>query len=230
MPDKITLLRDRIKTVKAVIFDMDGVLVDSERHHFLAHRKALAEFGVKIEKSFYIDHGISTDPSAFYAKAFHQQRLSDDLFHKIINRKKDIYKRLQQEEGIIPILPAISLVNALHKNKIPLAIGSGVHKDEVRNNLNVLKIDQCFSAIVAGGDFPIRNKPFPDIFLKVAELLKVQPKDCIAIEDSGNGAEAAISAGMNCIVIPNDFTKEHYFACAFVLASFNEVADLFQID
>lgn len=227
MTDQITLLKDRVRNTQAVVFDMDGILVDSEKHHFLAHQRALAEFGAEIDRSFYIAHGISTNPAMFYARAFNRERLPDELIKEIHDRKRDIYKRLQQEDGIIPIQPAIALVKTLHKRKIPLAIGTGVHKNEVKNNLKVLGIEQYFAVIVAGNDFPLRNKPFPDIYLKVAELLRLHPEECLAIEDSGNGAAAAVSAGMTCIVVPNDYTRAHHFAGATVMLSFDEVSEMF---
>ena len=226
MYDQITLLRDRIRTARAIVFDMDGVLVDSEKHHFLAHQKALAEFGVEIDKSFYIVHGVSKDPAMYYAEAFKQEKLPTELIEKILSRKSQIYKMLQEEEGIIPIEPAIALVNTLYERKIPLAIASTVHRDEVNNIMQHLRIDRCFTVIVAGDDFPLRNKPFPDIYFKVAELLGVHPIDCIAIEDSGNGATAAIKTGMTCVVVPNDYTRTHNFTEAIVLPTLSEIEKL----
>ena len=77
--------------------------------------------------------------------------------------------------------------------------------------------------VVAGGDLGLQNKPYPDIYLKAAELLGVHPMDCIAIEDSGNGATAATKAGMTCIVVPNEYTRTHVFAGAIVLDSFSKI-------
>lgn len=223
MSDQSASLRECIRAARAVVFDMDGVFVDSERHHFVAHQRALSEFGVKIDKPFYIAYGVSTNPALFYAKAFDQERLSSKLAEDIFSRKRQIYRELQEKEGIIVIEPAVTLVKTLYKREIPLAIASAVRRDEVIRTIQYLKIDRCFAVIAAGDDVSVRNKPFPDIYLKAAEHLGVNPVDCVAIEDSGNGAAAATRAGMTCIVVPNEYTRAHDFTGALVFSSFSEV-------
>ena len=223
MKDKSVSLRERIRTAKAVVFDMDGVLVDSERHHFLAHQRALNDFGVKVDKPFYIANGVSTNPAWFYAKAFGQGELSSEFAEDIFNRKRQVYRELQEEEGIVVIEPAITLVKTLYERKIPLAIASAVRRDEVMRTIQHLKIAGCFAAVVTGDDVSLRNKPFPDIYLKAAESLGVDPGECVAIEDSGNGATAAVEAGMTCIVVPSEYTSTHDFSGAIVFPSFSEV-------
>ena len=223
MNDQSASLRDHIRAARAVVFDMDGVLVDSERHHFMAHQKALSEFGVEIDKSFYIAHGVSTNPALFYAKAFNQEQLPPELAEDIFSRKRHIYRELQEKKRIVVIEPAVTLVKTLYELRIPLAIASAVYREEVSRAIKYLKIDRCFAVIVAGDDVPLRNKPFPDIYLKTAERLEVNPMDCVAIEDSGNGAAAATKAGMTCIVVPNEYTRAHDFTVALVFSSFSEV-------
>ncbi len=224
MDDSIRVLKGHPKSIKTVIFDMDGVLIDSEEHHFIAHKEALSEFGTKINKSFYIAHGISTDPALFYAKAFKEELLSNEVVEKILRRKMEIYEKLQKLEGIAAIAPAIDLVHLLNERKINTAICSAVNRREVERNLHLLKLDGFFKVMVAGGDFPIRNKPFPDIYLKTAKIMGISPEHCIVIEDSASGAEAAIRAGMVCIVIPNDYTKSQDFPESAVISSFDEVS------
>jgi HAD superfamily hydrolase (TIGR01509 family) len=219
-------LREKIRTAQAVVFDMDGVLVNSEKRHFLAHQKALSEFGVKIDKPFYIAHGVSTDPATFYAKAFERQELPPQIVEKVDSKKRQIYEDFQAKEGLISIKPAISLVNTLHQMGIPLAIASAVRRDETDKTLKLLGIDRSFPVIIAGRDFLLRNKPYPDIYLKAAELLGVSPADCIAIEDSGNGAAAATRAGMTCVVVPNEYTETHDFTGAYVLRSFADLEEV----
>ncbi len=227
MYDQIAYLKDRIRTARAVVFDMDGVLIDSERHHFFAHQKVLSEFGVEIDKSFYIAHGVSTNPALFYAKAFKQEQLPLELAEDILNRKKQIYKELQEEEGMAVVEPAVALVNTLYEKRMPLAIASAVRRDEVIRTIQQLKIGRCFAVIVTGDDVSLRNKPFPDIYLKAAGSLGVNPADCIAIEDSGNGATAATKAGMTCMVVPNEYTNAHDFTGTFVFTSFSEIENIF---
>jgi HAD superfamily hydrolase (TIGR01509 family) len=226
MTDSMHLLKDHLKSIQAVIFDMDGVLIDSEKHHFIAHKEALSEFGANIDKTFYIAHGISTDPALFYARAFKKELLPNEYIDRILQRKIEIYKKLLEEEEITPIKQAIDLVHLLYEKKISIAICSAVSRPEVERNLQILELDGLFKVIVAGGDFPLRNKPFPDIYLKAAELLCVRPTHCMAIEDSVSGAQAALIAGMLCVVVPNDYTKSQNFPGSAAISSFPEISSL----
>jgi len=92
--------------------------------------------------------------------------------------------------------------------KYKLAVCSSTEKDFIiliLTNLNVIK----YFDIITGGFDVERNKPFPDVYLETAKRLKLDSKDCLAIEDSENGVIAAKEAGMNCIAVPNDYTKLH---------------------
>lgn len=226
MDDSQHLLKDRLKSIHAVIFDMDGVLIYSEKQHFRAHKKALSEFGANIDKTFYITHGISTDPSLFYAKAFQKEQIPSELAEKILSRKLEIYEELLKKEGITPIKPAITLVHLLKNKRMNMAVCSAVERLEIEKNLQILGLDDFFKVIVCPEDFGLRNKPSPDIYLKTAELLCAAPEHCMAIEDSASGAQAALEAGMICAVVPNDYTRSQDFPASAVISSFDEISSI----
>lgn len=226
MDDSQHLLKNRLKSIHAVIFDMDGVLIDSEKHHFRAHKEALSEFGANIDKTFYITQGISTDPSLFYAKAFQKEQIPSEFAKKILSRKLEIYKGLLKKEGMTPIKPAIALVHLLKSKRINMGICSAVERSEVEKNLQILGLDDFFEVIVCPEDFELRNKPSPDIYLKAAELLCTAPEHCMAIEDSASGAQAALEAGMICTVVPNDYTRSQDFPALAVISSFDEISSI----
>lgn len=120
----VQFLIERFREIRAVVFDKDGILVNSEQYHDKAHREALAEAGVAIDRTFYIHHGVSTEPRKFYAQAFsaNGRKLTDDVFASIRTRKKEIYAQLVQAGGIIPIEPAIDIARILQQQGIPLAV------------------------------------------------------------------------------------------------------------
>jgi len=223
---RISFLAERLGRAKAVVFDVDGVLIDSERYHFNAHQKALESVDVFIDKAFYIDHGISRDPRVFYEEAFsHNNRaLTNKIFDRVNNARNQIYQDLQRVEGIIPIKQAVLLARALHEADIPLGVSSQVGREEALRNLDLLGIAECFRFVVAGDDIAgFRKKPYPDLYLEVAARLGVNATDCIAIEDSSNGVNAAVTAGMICVAVPNEYTLKHNFSGALVLPSCSEI-------
>ncbi len=210
----------------AVIWDMDGILVDSESYHFTAHREALAAFGVTLTEEYYIANGVSVDVLLFYRKAFKDagQSLDDALFQKVFYRKLACYQQLQRDHGIKLIQPAITIVKRLYNNGVLMAIASQVDRDEVVRNLRGTSLLQYFPIIVSGGDFGLKKKPAPDIYLKATELLNIAPSSCIAIEDAVVGVKSAIAAGIPCLVVPNHFTESQKFPASAIHTTFSEIA------
>jgi len=210
----------------AVIWDMDGILIDSESYHFAAHKQALAEFGVTISEEYYIAHGVSIDVLVFYRKAFKDagKDLDDALFQKVFYRKLAYYQQQQRDNGIKFIQPAITIVKRLYNNGVLMAIASQVDRDEVVRNLRGTSLLEYFPIIVSGGDFGLKKKPAPDIYLKATELLNIAPSSCVAIEDAVVGAESALAAGIPCLVEPNHFTENQKFPASAIHTTFSEIA------
>lgn len=210
----------------AVIWDMDGILVDSESYHFTAHTRAFAEFGLTLTEDYYKKYGVSVDPQIFYAKAFADAgKPFDDLqFLKVHYRKMELYQKMQREQGIKLINPAATIVKRLYNNGVLMAIASQVDREEVTRNLRGTSLLEYFPIIVSGGDFGLKKKPAPDIYTKAAEMLNVIPAKCIAIEDSLVGVMSAIAAGIPCLAVPNHFTKHQQFPPEVILTNFEEIA------
>ena len=223
--EKIAYIYERLHGAAAVIWDMDGVLIDSEHNHDEAHRQALREAGVTISRDFYIQHGISTDPWKFYSEAFASigRQLTSEEFQKIRDRKKNIYQEFQKK-GINPNKPALNVLGKMYSQGMKLAIVSQVERWEITETLLNLGIAELFAQTVASDDFKLLNKkPAPDLYLKAAELLGVDPNQCLAIEDSATGAAAAIAANMTCLIVPNDFTRTHQFPNAGIITTFSMI-------
>lgn len=222
-----TNLAHIFKDVYAVIWDMDGVLIDSESYHFAAHKQALAEVGVPLTKEFYIEHGLAVDVKQFYARAFAEANVhfDDAVFENVFTRKLALYNDLQHEQGIKHFPLARSIVEKLYNKGMLMAIASQVDRAEVVRNLRGTNILEYFPIIVFGGDFGLRKKPAPDMYLKAVEMLNVKPESCIAIEDSSIGARSAVAAGLTCLVVTNEFTKTQQFPKEVIRTSFEAILD-----
>lgn len=215
--------------MESVIFDMDGVLVDSEEYHYLSHKKALSEYGVHIDKDFYIKNGVSIENEIFYKKAFNDNNLSLNIIKEIKLKKLKYFQNFQHKDGIKPIDESIKLVEKLYQAGVVIAVCSAVDREYLHHTLNELGIYKLFNVTVAGNDYPINNKPAPDIYVKTSELLGIAQGKCIAIEDSSNGALAAIRAEMVCLVVQNEYTKlQKITQKAHIMSSFLEVGNLIE--
>src|SRR5205823_464784 len=193
-----------MKKFAAIIFDMDGVIVDSEPLHERAFREVFEEIG------FGHTHGI--DFSAYYGKSdlvvwrdFIARHRPPQPLEELLARKEAKFAALlQREEPIFNGLPELlEKVSAQY----PLALASGSRHPTINAVLALRGLRRFFRAVVSSEDVA-HGKPAPDIFLRAAELLGVEPAECCVIEDSGAGVEAALSAAMTVIAITNSLPPE----------------------
>ncbi len=186
---------------KAILFDFDGILVDSNPFHFEAHRRALEKYGVKITKADYIENGNGMDKEPFYENMQEKYGVAFDLA-KARRAKREIYGELldgvQLVEGVGGILEGLY-------GKFRMAIASTTHRDYILRILKNTGIEKYFDAISSSKELD-RGKPFPDVYLDAMDKLGVLPEECVAVEDSHNGIAAAKNASVKCIAIPNEFT------------------------
>lgn len=214
-----------------IIFDCDGVLVDTEHLKFLAWKEALARHKVVLDvKEFMPLIGYNSVYTLQNINAIKKVNLSKD----IIPEQKKLYKALQ-EKGIPPISAAVLLAKRLAKDKnnlgIKLALASSAPKAEIMRNLKAVGLEQAFDVIISGHDDlqdvvdpEGTNKPKPYIYQKVARWLNVAPTDCLVFEDTAAGVAAAAGAGMTVFAVPNQLTaKQDFGKAARVLGSLSEL-------
>lgn len=173
----------------AYIFDFDGVLADSMEAHFACYKQALDEAGVRIDKAqFFRQAGMTGVEQIrhFTDKA----NVAVDA-RKIYERKREIWQ--QNPPQATPIPCNIALLNTLRATGHPVAIASGSSRPSIAPLMDALDI--VADTLVTSEDVD-RGKPFPDLFLKAAERLGMKPEQCIVVEDSEVGIEAALAAGM----------------------------------
>lgn len=186
--------------LEAVIFDMDGVIVDSESGFFRSKLQLLTELGITIDIGYhYADMGTTSVFTWTKMKEEFNLPLSVD---ELIRRANEIRAGIIAREGLQPLPGVLDLIRHLHENGVKLAIASSSSVPEILQTTATVNCQDYFQAVVSGCDCQ-NSKPFPDVFLKAAEQLGVQPDGCLVIEDSRNGSLAAKAAQMTCIGFAN---------------------------
>ncbi len=214
--------------IKAIILDMDGTMFDTEPLWKIAFQKAGRDLGYNITEEIHTKTigSNQTDLNKILEKEFGE----DFPFKEFSTKYVENMKLIIEEYGISQKPGLKELLDYLINNNYQIAIASSSSLMMIKNNLKKASIDEnIFKTIVSGENF-INGKPNPEIFLKTCELLNVEPKDTIVIEDSNNGIKAAFSAGCIPILIPDvDKIKEEVKSMAkYQLNSLLEVIDLLE--
>ncbi len=206
--------------IKLIIFDLDGLLVDSQSLQYEAYGKVFSQYGEPISRQDWIDHWIHGPGGP---KAWIENRNLDLDYQKIRAEKKVIYEDLIQSK--MKLKPgAKELVNLLYK-KFPLVVASASRIESIELSLERFNLKDKFEHLISDIDME-RGKPHPDVFLHAAKIMKVEPEDCLVFEDSSAGLQAAKSAGMKCIVCPDNFEDSNigrYGAADKIVKQLNEV-------
>jgi len=185
--------------IRAIIFDMDGVIVDSEPAHIEAEKQIMMHHGVKVTTEDLRSYTGTTAEFEFTDLiSKHNLRTTPE---KLIHEKDVILFQLL-EKKTQPTKGVITLIKDLKQHGFKLGIASSGRGKLVFYFLKKLEIEHLFDTVVCAEDIT-HSKPHPEIFLKAAERLREEPKNCVVIEDSKLGVEAAKRAGMKCIGFRN---------------------------
>jgi HAD superfamily hydrolase (TIGR01509 family) len=194
--------------LKAVLFDCDGVIADSEQLHFELFRKVLQEdLGLDLSKEEYLDKYLAMDDRGCFTSVCRDRGrpLADGDLSRLIQRKTVMFKQIAARNLVI--LPGVVEFVMAVAQKYPLAVASGALKDEVLLALSTAGLTMYFDAVVAAEDVE-NGKPAPDAYLQaLAEINKkypgknIQPSECLVVEDSKHGIASARAAGMKCLAV-----------------------------
>lgn len=186
---------------KAIVFDMDGVLVDSEPLHKQIEQEMLQELGVQLPHEEHIKFaGVGKEMWTILKDKYgYNREVTEEELHK--DKRVRYLKRLTSKP-ITPIDGVLPIVDTALKKGMQLAVASSSSIENIEIVTKALGILEKMDRIISGDDMP-RTKPHPDIFLKTAELLGLHPNECLVIEDSANGVRAAKDAGMFCVGFRN---------------------------
>lgn len=191
-----------LSTYKALIFDLDGTLINSMPLHVLAWTTVYKERGYTIDpKIIYNLGGVSSKDVVIYLKNKGMDVGDIDSF---VERKVAAYRAQFNKLKTFPTIEKL-LRNAKNKGKL-IAIGTGTQRINVDSVLNLLNLKDYIDVSVSANDVK-RHKPFPDTFLKAAELLHLNPSECVVFEDGPLGIKAALNGGFDCIEVENGAFK-----------------------
>jgi len=211
------------RKARAVVFDMDGLLFNTEALYRDAIMAAAAEGKHDIPLAFYLSTiGMSGEATR---TAFNERcgtAFDFDLFWTTASQFREITKlQLCMKQGLVELL------DLLDNARLPRAIATSSRHEDVRHNLGLHGLLDRFETVIARGDYA-RGKPQPEPFLKAAERLGVRPESCIALEDSYHGVRAASAAGMMTIMVPDLLppTSEMEELCVYIARDLHEVCAL----
>lgn len=214
--------------VKAVVFDMDGVIFDSERLVIECWKVIAEKYQIEdIEAACFECLGIN----AALTKELMLKRYGIDFPYDAYEEEISVLFQQRASDGKLPKKQGVvELLTYLKDRKMKIGLASSTHSEIVFRELEEGGLLEYFDEVI-GGDMVSRSKPAPDIFLKASERLGIEPADTIVIEDSYNGVRAAYSAGMKPIMVPDLAmpTKEMEEICFKILPSLLDVKKIFSL-
>jgi HAD superfamily hydrolase (TIGR01509 family) len=199
-----------LKMLRAIIFDCDGVIADTEPLHFATFQKVLAEEGIHLTEKDYFERYLALDDRGCFTQAHadRSRELSPDKLSELIRRKAACVEAVMRER--LRLFPGVARFIREASLRYPLAIASGALRHEIELILRHGGVKDYFQAVVSAEDVT-RGKPDPEPFLKALSLINsarresIEPRHCLVIEDSIHGVRAAHEAGMLCLAVTNSY-------------------------
>lgn len=178
--------------IKGLIFDLDGTLADTMPYHIKGWRSACKKFGADIDTPFLRKY-TGTPGWVIAEEIIKKCNLGGSVTSEQIMAEK-FHEFYKEQHLVRPIKPVVEIVKKYY-GKLPMAVGSGGHKEAVERTLAVTNLRKYFEIVITAND--VENfKPHPETFLKCAALMKIEPEFIEVFEDADLGIEAAINAGM----------------------------------
>ena len=181
---------------RAYLFDCDGTIADSMPLHYIAWKKALAEWNCTFDEQLF--YALGGTPVAEIVSMLNKKYGLSMPVESVSSRKENLYMELLPQLRAVP--EVVEQIDAQH-GRIPFAVVSGSTRESVIASLNSLKLLDRFDTMVCAGDYK-KSKPDPECFLLAACKLGVAPESCLVFEDTDMGIQAATAAGMASVKIP----------------------------
>jgi beta-phosphoglucomutase len=186
-----------LNRIKAVIFDLDGVVVDSENAHLATFNSLLSQLGIKISRQAWRKRYAGVGSYAIMEDVFRRNGIALDS-REWVGKRAAIYQKYVEKRGLPTIAGFNRFYALLKRHGLKVAIASGGHRSHIAASLRSIGVS---GVPFVGLEDVKRRKPAPDAFLLAAKKLRVLPEECIAFEDSLAGVRAVAAAGMPCVAL-----------------------------
>lgn len=212
--------------LKGIIFDMDGVLINSEPFHYQVWKEALKKRGINLDYEIYKPCIGST--VQVLMQILHEHYGVDEKDDSLSLEVKNLKQEMIEKQGYPPLIPYVKdMLERFHEAGYHMAVASSSPQEYIENVTSYWGISPYFQVLVSG-EHVEHPKPAPDIFLKTADILGLLPEECLVIEDSENGCRAAKAAGMTCMAYYNpDSGKQNLQTASVVVEGFEEIDAIF---
>ena len=211
-----------MRTTGAVIFDLDGVIVDSEPHHEQAFHDVMADLGYGDSHGMRFRDYMGRTDSELWVDFVARHQPPHSVEEMMALKRARVIEMVRRAEPIFAGLP--ELVEKLAE-RWPLAVASGTQCEIIEAVLSLKDLRRFFRVVLSSAEVA-RGKPAPDVFLRAAELLGVAPEDCWVIEDSRSGVAAGLAAGMRVIAITNSHPADGLLDATHVVKTYEEIGRL----
>ena len=214
-----------MKTISCVIFDMDGVIVDTEPLHKKAYFKTFESLGLTVSETLYHSLTGSSTINAFQKLVAHFQ-LTDDP-QKLVLQKRAFFVTLFESDPSLALIDGVEeIIKYFYNKDIVLVLASSASIETINRVFTRFDLNQYFVGKLSGADLE-KSKPHPEIFENAARKANTPKENCIVIEDSDNGVLAANRAGIYCVGYKSEHSKLQTLATAnLVIKDFSELKKL----
>ena len=206
--------------IKAVIFDMDGVMVDNNPYHKKAWRTFVQNHGFDFSEEDLKQHIYGKTNRDILTFVF-GPKITEEEIRQYANEKEKMYEVLYRD-FIKPVNGLVGFLDLLHSKNIPIAVATSAPPQNVKFVLTAIDVKKYFNIIVDDTEVK-KGKPDPEIYLTTAKKLNINPSNCIVFEDSLSGVKSALNAGMKVVAITTTHTKEELSNANLVVDDFTQV-------
>lgn len=206
--------------IRAVLFDMNGVIIDDEHLHYAGTKQVFADAGAEISDRDFMEFIVGRTDKEGFILLMEKHKIDRSKLDGMVKGKEGYYAdniagNIRTYDGVIELIEYLS-------GKYELALVSGAARREVEMILDHFGVRRYFNAIISGDDI-IHGKPDPEPYLKAITLLGLKPENCLAIEDSLNGIRSAHNAGLKCIGITTTHSREVISIADHIFDNFQQI-------